>query len=354
MNFNHPKALIVSLNFNPGHVSHLVASYKQCEDLGYYSVLYVHPKFDAFLPHGIRRILLGEKVPKKVDVCFFLFPSEKNIWKILHLKLKCKSKCVYIFHEPSEKYSVYRQAGFTRLQLIKYIVIDWINAITVYLSHAIILPSYKALKLYDCNSIYRNLNRHYIPLMYDDELNEEENIIDQKVCFSYIGTIASDHSFQEFLSFVKNCIRRGDAKNVNFLIATRSNLEIDASLQECVRLGRLSIIAGHPLTNEEINICYKKSFAIWNAYVRTTQSGVLAKSFMFGTAAVVLQKNVSEFVKPSKNVECIQNNMSYDEILHAIMTIRGNVKFYYENSRKAFLENFYYVNYNEQIKKIIQ
>ena len=28
------KALIISLNFHPGHVSHMVASYKQCEELG--------------------------------------------------------------------------------------------------------------------------------------------------------------------------------------------------------------------------------------------------------------------------------------------------------------------------------
>ena len=29
------RAYIISLNFNPGHVSHMVASYKQCEEMGY-------------------------------------------------------------------------------------------------------------------------------------------------------------------------------------------------------------------------------------------------------------------------------------------------------------------------------
>ena len=43
-------AIIVSLNFNPGHVSHMVASYKQCEELGYKSSLYIHPQFKEYLP----------------------------------------------------------------------------------------------------------------------------------------------------------------------------------------------------------------------------------------------------------------------------------------------------------------
>ena len=347
-------ALIVSLNFNPGHVSHMIASYKQCEDLGYKSILYVNPKFDSFLPKEFDRVFLGEKLPERVDVCFFLFPSEKNIGKILHLKFKCKSKCVYIFHEPSDHYSVYRKAGFTRLQLFKYMIIDLINAITVRLCYAILLPSQKALSLYDNNGLYKNKNRYYIPLMYDDELDSVQDLETDKTYFSYIGTIANDHSFNEFLSFVKECIKRGDAPNIRFMVATRSNLTIDDSLQKCIDSGRLSIIEGHPLTNEEINSCYKKSFAIWNAYARTTQSGVLAKSMMFGTAALVLKQNVSEFVVPSQNVECILDNRSYDEILNAIVKIRAHVDTYANNCRKAFLENFYYTKYNEEIYKIIK
>lgn len=47
------RSLIISLNFNPGHVSHMLASYKQCEDLGYESVYYVNKKFVPFLPQKI-------------------------------------------------------------------------------------------------------------------------------------------------------------------------------------------------------------------------------------------------------------------------------------------------------------
>ena len=39
-------ALIVSLNFNPGHFSHLIANYKLLEDVGYKPYLYVNEAFN--------------------------------------------------------------------------------------------------------------------------------------------------------------------------------------------------------------------------------------------------------------------------------------------------------------------
>ena len=46
-------ALISSLKFRPAHLSHLIASYRQFEDLGYQSILFIHPDFIPFLPIGI-------------------------------------------------------------------------------------------------------------------------------------------------------------------------------------------------------------------------------------------------------------------------------------------------------------
>ena len=47
-------ALIISLNFHPGHVSHMVASYKQCEELDYESIYYVNPVLAPNLPKDSR------------------------------------------------------------------------------------------------------------------------------------------------------------------------------------------------------------------------------------------------------------------------------------------------------------
>ena len=73
------RALIISLNFNPGHVSHMVASYKQCEELGYKSVYYVDSAFCPFLPKGSCVNIASGGIAFKVDLAVFLFPSQKNL-----------------------------------------------------------------------------------------------------------------------------------------------------------------------------------------------------------------------------------------------------------------------------------
>ena len=188
-----------------------------------------------------------------------------------------------------------------------------ISAITVKKSYAILLPSKKAVTFYDANPLYKNANRHYIPLLYDDE---SQGIIDanQRRYMGYVGTVAPDHSFTEYVNFVCWAIRENKLQNLQFLIATKSEFEITEGIDKAIDSGRLTIIKGKPLTNEEINTHYASCFAVWNAYGRTMQSGVLAKSFMFGTPAIVLKKNLSEFTVDGQDVAAIDDNTSFEEI----------------------------------------
>ena len=79
-------ALIISLNFNPGHVSHLIASYKQFYDIGYNCSFYIDEKFIPFIPNEFNYIIYGKNKPKNADIAIFTFPSEKNIKEIIYLK----------------------------------------------------------------------------------------------------------------------------------------------------------------------------------------------------------------------------------------------------------------------------
>ena len=72
------RALIISLNFNPGHVSHMVASYKQCEELGYESVYYVNPAFIPFLPKDSRAVSATDGKRLKEIRHFPPFPKSKE------------------------------------------------------------------------------------------------------------------------------------------------------------------------------------------------------------------------------------------------------------------------------------
>ena len=156
------KVLIISLNFHPGHVSHMVASYKQCEELGYESVYYVAPVFKDYLPNGSRIVKHGMKSCPEADLAIFLFPSQKNLKLIWRMKRQ-GTKVVYIFHEPLAPIKEYRKAGFSYIYLAKLCVINRISSLTVKWSNLILLPSRKAVDLYKANPLYKNDNYHYLP-----------------------------------------------------------------------------------------------------------------------------------------------------------------------------------------------
>lgn len=342
-------ALIVSLNFNPGHVSHMVASYKQCEELGYEVMYYTDSKFKNFLPLGSRILQYGIAERPKVDLAVFLFPSQKNLKMIWEMKRQ-GTKIVYIFHEPLATMMEYRKCGFSYTYLAKLWIINRISSLTVNWSDVILLPSKKAVQLYEKNSLYKNNNYHYLPLMYDDECKVQSLSNLPRKYFSYIGTIAADHSFSEFLDFVCWAIRENRLLKLNFLIATKSDFELPDELKNSKRV---TIQKGRPLKNEEINNYYSSTYVVWNAYARTTQSGVLAKSFMFGTPAIVLKKNLSEYTKDGLEVVAINDNKKFEEIDVAINDIIDNFSVFSLACRKRFMETFYYKVYNQQMKKIL-
>lgn len=341
-------ALIISLNFNPGHVSHMVASYKQCEELGYESVYYVNLAFVPFLPKGSRIVSAVGGGRPKADLAIFLFPSQKNLPLIWKLKRR-GAKVVYIFHEPLAPMHVYREAGFSKKYLARLWVIDHISALTVKWSDYVLVPSEKAVKYYRENSLYTNKNCYYLPLMYSDE-REERYTFMPRMYFSYIGTVAADHSFLEYLEFVEWAVTNNKLEGISFMIGTKCEFEIPEVIKNS---NRVSIHKGVPMTDEEINAYYSSSIAVWNAYARTTQSGVLAKSFMFGTPAVVMSANLNEFTHDGLNVVAIEDNTDKEQIAAAVQKVHENQESFSTECRKEFEKSFYYGVYNEQFKKII-
>lgn len=341
-------ALIVSLNFNPGHASHLVASYRQCEELGYESVYCIAEAFKPFLPSQSRFILFGKDSYPHADLAIFLFPSQKNLSLVWKLKRR-GTKIIYIFHEPLAPLKEYKKAGFSHIYLAKLWLVNRISALTVKWSDAVLLPSKKAVDLYLANSLYRNKNYHYLPLLFEDE-RTPENTATKRCYFSYIGTVAADHSFNEYLRFVEWAIEKNRLPSLQFLVATKSQFEVPSQIADSPRL---IIRKGRPLSNVEINDCYASSYVVWNAYARTTQSGVLAKSFMFGTPAIVLRKNLSECSVDGKEVVAIDDNTSYEEIERALEVVLNDFDSLSSNARERFMSTFYYQEYNQQIKEII-
>lgn len=344
---NNNTCLIISLNFNPGHVSHLVASYMQTEEIGYEPWFYVNEKFLRLLPKRCRAITSKESLPHAA-FAIITFPSIKNLALIWKLKRQ-HTKTLYVFHEPLEPIGAYREVGFSYLYILKVLLIHCVNALSVKMVDTVLLPSKKALELYKNNKMYGNHDFHHLPLLYSDERTESHEQ-EKRQYFSYIGTVAKDHSFDEYLSFIEWAVAHDRLPQLRFLIATRSEFVVPEAL---LSSDRVTIQQGKPMTDEEINHWYASSYVVWNAYSRTTQSGVLAKSFMFGTPAVVMSKNLCEVASNGVEVLAVNDNKDKKQIEDAVTEIISNLDSYSKACRERFLSTFFYRNYNEQLQHIL-
>lgn len=134
------------------------------------------------------------------------------------------------------------------------------------------------------------------------------------------------------------------------MVATKSVFEVPEELKKS---NRVIIQQGRPLSDEEINAYYASTIVVWNAYARTTQSGVLAKSFMFGTPALVLKKNCNEFANDGLEIKAIEDNTNKEEIKDAIESVMQKFDCYSSNCRKQFMESFYYRKYNKEFESLL-
>jgi glycosyltransferase involved in cell wall biosynthesis len=352
-----PKALIISLNYNPGHFSHLTANYKLFEELGYDPILYVHKSFcDLDIgrkykkDHSLKR--LKDSI---IKVSVFWFPSINNIWNIIKLRFFLKSKILYVYHEPFDSIINYYKSGFGVFKILKICLINIINFPVLILAHNIILPSKLALSVYERK--YKRLNKNYtlIPLLFDDEFAKDVDIREKKY-ISYIGTIAADHAFDNFVNFAIEAMQNNWFPYYQFLIATKSEIPITQRklLENFFMDKKIVIQEGVAMPNSLINKYYENSAVVWNAYNRSMQSGVLPKSYMFGTPVITCVKNNNEFIDNYKTGVSLNDNDNNEEIFNATATILANLKKYSASARKKFLEIFYYKNHINTFKYIIK
>lgn len=345
-------ALVVSLKFRAAHISHLVASYKQLSDLGYKPLCYIHPDAIAYLPEGVEYVTSLDNIPR-VSLAIFWFPALTNVAAMLKLRVLRGAKILYVFHEPIESFGSYLASGNSRWWTIKFFMKYYVALSFLSISNRVILPSNKAVSLYQRGlSRFANPCYSYLPLLYDDERNADHKNTRRKY-ISYIGGISKDHAFDEFVDFIYAAYNANEFSEVKFLIASWRKAELTPKIREMINAGVLDVHDGRPMTNDEINDFYAQTFVIWNAYNRSTQSGVLAKSFMFGTPALVMHKNLSEFIEDCREVKAVNSNTDYKELASGIHSIISDFRHYSVNARDNFERNYLYSTHNNEMAAII-
>ena len=343
--------LIVALKYRAAFISHMIANYKQLVELGYRPVLYIHKDFIQNLPSGIDYI---SSFPTITNLKYAIFwsPSLNNIFVMIRLRLFKRCKICYVYHEPLEKnVKAYIKSQNSIGYIISVYIKNFASKIMLALSNKTLLPSKKAINLYEKSIIDRFLCHHYfyLPLMYDDE-PKGQNI--KRKYFSYIGGINRDHAFEAYIGSIFYIYKNNLQRNYSFLIASRNKLEITPKISEMIEKGILIIKCGKQMSNEEINLYYQESLIVWNAYNRTTQSGVLAKAFLFGTPAIILRQNFSEFVIDKKNVYMVDDHNPIN-ILEGVNFILMNYDSFSKQARSTFEHYFYYKSSNSMMSRII-
>lgn len=340
------KALMSSRNFNPGHFSHLIANAKLLKQQGYDIFFRWHERFDAMFT-GTDGV--GEKPAamclldlRAGDLFVVWFPSVAVLFDMLLVRLCTRARIVYVYHEPFESVAAYRGAGFSWKKTLRIVIVSWVNRLLALCAHRIILPSTKAFETYQ-HKYHSKKPYANIPLMFDDE-SSTMAISPKRRLFSYIGTVAADHAFDRYVDFIEAALDSENMAAIDFLIATRSELDdaIKKRLEPGMRAGRVKIMDGRPLSNQEINDCYAQSWVVWNAYRRSMQSGVLPKAYMFGTPVLTTELNRSEFFANGRHGIEVGANYLFTEIETAVLNIRDNFASYSKSCRDMFMHTFHY------------
>jgi len=339
--------------FNPGHVSNLLAFKKMLNEQDF-SVKFLcnenYSEFSKDIQAGAVGIWYCLSKLKKDDLFIIWSPSILSLVHCLLLRLFCRCDVLYVYHEPFESLRSYRNAGFAHKDILRIFLISVVSSLKCLLSTLVILPSLKAQATFDASFIGRK-NNIKLNLIFDDEAGETN--LREKKYISYIGTIAKDHAFYEFVDLVSQMCRENILPDVEFLVCTKSSIPKDciSKIEKCVNGGRLTVVSGKPMRTDEINDYYAKSLVIWNAYKRSMQSGVLPKAYMFGAPVITSFSGSCEYFISDSTGLAISSDYELEDFVGAISLILASFPKYSLCARAYFLENFYYKSLSDDFLK---
>lgn len=338
------KALIISNSKNIGHLSSALAWYSLCMESGYEATLFTHERLRKYYDEKLYTSIKTVQLESNFDIVFFMSPAIENYQMIRQLKINKVIKIGYIFHEPLDHPSHWFINGIKNG--IKSLTGGLFQCMCISKVNFILLPSSKAYALYHERWIYKKLCKtyHRFPLMFEDESVSFPKV--SKEYFSYIGTVTNDHGFTEFLMLAKAIIQNNLLPEVKILIATKSDLaDYNEEIKQLEKSDRVVISSGKIMSNEEINNFYNQSFLIWNGYNRSTQSGVLAKAYMFGTPVIYNKSNESEFHINEHNSIAVESNQNLPELINSIFKVFEKREEYSASAKKSFEEFYHYTNF---------
>ena len=262
--------LFHSHKFAPGHYNILSALLTVKDPYKYYS-LFLDQKYFLF-----DRKLLNFKSSKRYgDVNVHLNSSIKTFILILTARLLRKRSVIFL-HEPinnlTHKFSHYPKIS----QKLRLACVKVINDLICTFSDRIIVFSDNSYLNVPARFLSKT-KKSRLPFVDTHARNPiAKNSTDiSKIIISYIGTVASDHAFDEFVQWV--CQSNLDRQNIQFRIFTKSLID-EKIISKLERI--CDIHHGSVLSDAEINAAFRASTFTWCVYKSASQSGVLPMALM--------------------------------------------------------------------------
>ena len=352
------RVAVVSMHFSPAHVSHMVAYGRLLREMGFKASFVLDEKYLSFPDFSLigpvtsAREYAANPGVQTFDIAIYCNSAIKNSASARGLRAR-GVEVLYLFHEPAPL-SLHWSEGWK--EIIKLVVAKYCSIAMLRQSTAVLVPSDCARHLYDGYFAKYNQNVFTLPLLFDDECGAGGGKAERPY-FSFLGYAIKAHGFDSFVAFVKFAIRAGSS--IRFAIATRTDLSDylahDAELTRYAAEGRVHIQHGRALSNEEMNQYSRDSFCVWNLYKCSTQSGVLARSFMAGAPVIALKMgSFPEYIVPGVNGEFVTAASDAKAILQAAEKIRQNLSDYVLGSRKTFADTFYYRVHKNEMSEILK
>lgn len=346
------KIAVVSLKFSPGHIAHLRAYRELFLSLEAEVSLFLVSEYRQYMA-DIQEAFYIEKIEEIVNwnpaLIFIYNISISN----LALGAACKKKqiqSVYILHEPRGSIKELLAEGH---DLIKAIGADIVNDLICKRVDKVLLASQTGMRNY--SRYMKSCNRNYalFPLIFTDEYDSSVDI--SRKYFSFIGAFTGVHARNEFLKFMEFALAKD--LDIQFLIATKNDISAHIEkeiFRKAIQSGKLTIQSGRPMTTGEINRFYRQSICVWNAYNRSTQSGVLANALMQGTPVIVNDNGAAKEAFADKSAGCFINMPpDSEQVYEAYIYIQDHLPAMEQKAREVFKEKYFYKSYVDLAKEVI-
>ena len=338
------KVAVVSIRFAAGHIAHLRAYRELFKALNCEVKLFLAQQYKSFIEtdESIEFIESYNAILDwNPDMVFSYNIANENI----KLSKACKKKNVkfyYVLHEPWDSF---KELLALRIRIARRVAANIVNYLTCKNAYKVILASNNAKNKYEKYMKRCNENYTVFPLIFCDEFNGDNKV--DRMFFSYIGGFTENRGCIAFLKFVEYSIENN--LGIRFKIATRTDISAyikTDTLRKAVNSGILTVFDGKSMTSEEINHHYREAVCVWNAYLSSTQSGVLPNALMQGAPVIVCDRGVAKEVITDKRegyyISLPHNN---DEIFKAYSYIKSDMEAFVDNARKCFVKNYLYSSF---------